>query len=191
MDQSHETSTKSFHLELCPSVYASYDVFYCLLEGNLNNRGGETFNNRVDIDGMIRKIHYLVKTKRGATPNCQNLDMSVALPLKIECLLDGRLLELSSFLNGGMVPASKTSIMQLPERMEIDEDQCLNDDCVICYEQLGNEGKKIVCMPCSHMFHGDCIRTWLDKSHYCPVCRYDMPTTTTRDAHEKRLQKLL
>ncbi|XP_060184685.1 uncharacterized protein LOC132614290 [Lycium barbarum] len=176
MDESHDTDTKSFHLKLSHSEYLSYTPFYRIIKRNLNNWGGATFSTSVNIDSVIRGVRDSALTKRGT----QNLEMSVGLTFKIECILDGRRQELSSRLNVGMVPASKTSIMQLPERMEIDEDQCLNDDCPICYAQLGKEGERIVCMPCSHMFHGDCITTWLDRSHYCPICRYDMPTTTTK-----------
>ncbi|XVF85980.1 hypothetical protein PTKIN_Ptkin17bG0160500 [Pterospermum kingtungense] len=33
-------------------------------------------------------------------------------------------------------------------------------------------------MPCSHTFHGNCIENWLKLSHYCPICRFEMPTST-------------
>lgn len=179
--ESQRYETKSLHLKVCPSQYMSYDVFYNVLEENLNNWGdySEDYND-ILISRMITRIYKFVDAELnngGGGTNCQNVELLVDMNVKLECILDGRLEGMPS---RGMVPASKASIMQLPERMEIDEDQSLNDhDCVICLEQLGKEGAKIVCMPCPHMFHGDCITTWLDKSHYCPICRYDMPTTTT------------
>ncbi|KAL3620728.1 hypothetical protein CASFOL_035640 [Castilleja foliolosa] len=44
-------------------------------------------------------------------------------------------------------------------------------DCSICLDQIliGAEG-----LPCCHLFHKDCIKKWLKKSRYCPVCRYQL-----------------
>ncbi|PIN17010.1 Ubiquitin--protein ligase [Handroanthus impetiginosus] len=70
----------------------------------------------------------------------------------------------------GMVPAMEWSI-ELLESTSLME----SGSCVICLEEfvIGGEG---VTMPCSHIFHEDCIKKWLRTSHYCPICRYQMPT---------------
>ncbi|KAB2068661.1 hypothetical protein ES319_A08G046900v1 [Gossypium barbadense] len=49
------------------------------------------------------------------------------------------------------------------------------EDCMICLEEL-EVGFYASRMPCSHTFHGDCIEKWLKQSHYCPLCRFEMPT---------------
>lgn len=134
---------------------------------------------------MIIRINKLIedemnKRSDGGGINCQYLEMFVDMNVKLEYIWDARLPEEPPPLNGEieigirMVHASKTSIM------EIDDDQCLKDiQCVICLEQLEvSGGVKIICMPCSHMFHRHCITTWLDKSHYYPICRYDLPTSS-------------
>lgn len=67
------------------------------------------------------------------------------------------------------VPATKSSINEL-ERVGVD----LSQDCSICLESLPI-GLQVVRMPCSHVFHGDCIVKWLERSCHCPVCRFQMP----------------
>ncbi|KAK4707563.1 hypothetical protein R3W88_028488 [Solanum pinnatisectum] len=130
------------------------------------------------IKQMIIHIHKLIGdglNKCDGATNCQYLEMFVDMNVKVEYVWDVKLQELLSSSTSS-TSTSKTSIMNLPERMEIDDDQCLKDiDCVICLQQL--EGEKIVCMPCSHMFHTHYIKTWLDKSHSYPICRYNMPTS--------------
>lgn len=72
-----------------------------------------------------------------------------------------------------MVPATSDSIRSL-KRKRVDEDSGRN--CVICLEDL-SEGREAVSMPCSHLFHGDCIEEWLNTSHKCPICRFKMPSS--------------
>ncbi|PIN03698.1 Ubiquitin--protein ligase [Handroanthus impetiginosus] len=58
-----------------------------------------------------------------------------------------------------MIPAKDSSIESLERKKEFPA------------------GYEAVCMPCSHFFHGDCIKKWLRTSHYCPICRFEMPTS--------------
>ena len=50
-------------------------------------------------------------------------------------------------------------------------DEELGDNCTVCLEEFG-VGSCAVRMPdCVHMFHEDCIVTWLRQTPSCPVCR--------------------
>eukprot|EP00933_Yihiella_yeosuensis_P031734 TRINITY_DN2532_c0_g1_i1.p1 TRINITY_DN2532_c0_g1~~TRINITY_DN2532_c0_g1_i1.p1 ORF type:complete len:395 (+),score=115.47 TRINITY_DN2532_c0_g1_i1:98-1186(+) len=53
---------------------------------------------------------------------------------------------------------------------EIDE----NEHCVICRDSLfdGSKPKKL---PCGHIFHIDCLRSWLVMQQVCPTCRAEIP----------------
>lgn len=51
--------------------------------------------------------------------------------------------------------------------------------CVVCLEDLPI-GAKAKQMPCGHLFHDDCLLTWLAKNHSCPLCRDDTLPTEKR-----------
>ncbi|BFG21192.1 hypothetical protein CerSpe_074660 [Prunus speciosa] len=68
------------------------------------------------------------------------------------------------------VPASRAFIEKL-ERARVVE---LSTMCSICMEDIvvGSEATR---MPCSHFYHEGCIVEWLQKSRFCPLCRYSPP----------------
>lgn len=56
-----------------------------------------------------------------------------------------------------------------------DRDESL---CTICHVELEEEeaddDSNILCLPCSHSFHDDCLREWLHHHSQCPVCRLEL-----------------
>ncbi|XVE85913.1 hypothetical protein DITRI_Ditri17bG0129800 [Diplodiscus trichospermus] len=107
-----------------------------------------------------------------------------------ERVLVRRALEESALENNyGMVPAEKSSVKKMVKRIRVEDDgdQCekgqesnkkrkvKGEDCVICLEEL-KVGESASRMPCFHTFHSICIDKWLKESHYCPICRFEMPT---------------
>jgi hypothetical protein len=44
------------------------------------------------------------------------------------------------------------------------------DDCVICLEHL-KSGEKVRVLSCAHIFHRDCIDSWIGQSSCCPLCK--------------------
>ncbi|XP_068644950.1 E3 ubiquitin-protein ligase RING1-like [Aristolochia californica] len=72
----------------------------------------------------------------------------------------------------GMVPTTSSSIESLKTKQV--GAKKLKEICTICLDQF-SVGVKVVQMPCVHTFHRDCIVSWLERSHVCPLCRFEMP----------------
>ena len=41
--------------------------------------------------------------------------------------------------------------------------------CAVCLCEYTSEEAGVVKMPCAHLFHRDCLTTWLSKQNTCPV----------------------
>jgi E3 ubiquitin-protein ligase synoviolin len=55
-----------------------------------------------------------------------------------------------------------------------DEEIEQNENCVICRDSLF-EGSKAKKLACGHIFHIDCLRSWLVMQQVCPTCRAEIP----------------
>ncbi|TYH90985.1 hypothetical protein ES332_A13G086700v1 [Gossypium tomentosum] len=74
--------------------------------------------------------------------------------------------------NYGMVPTKESLVNEMLKRIKVEDEDI--KVCIVCLEQL-KVGAEAYRMPGSHIFHGDCIEKWLKQSHYCPICRFEMP----------------
>ncbi|NXS61074.1 AMFR ligase, partial [Brachypteracias leptosomus] len=54
-----------------------------------------------------------------------------------------------------------------------------NDDCAICWDSMQSARK----LPCGHLFHNSCLRSWLEQDASCPTCRMSLNIT---DSHHVR-----
>jgi hypothetical protein len=45
-----------------------------------------------------------------------------------------------------------------------------NGECIICYNNTG----ECIKTTCNHIYHLDCLNTWLDRNDTCPYCRKDI-----------------
>ncbi|KAG4076410.1 hypothetical protein HA402_005853 [Bradysia odoriphaga] len=57
--------------------------------------------------------------------------------------------------------------------------------CIICREDMVHSSKKL---PCGHIFHTACLRSWFQRQQTCPTCRLNILRTTTRPATVNNVQ---
>lgn len=76
------------------------------------------------------------------------------------------------------VPGAKTSVKALKKfrygggvSSKVEEVMT----CPICMEEVLS-GTQVTKLPCSHLFHSDCILKWLKSRHSCPLCRFKLPS---------------
>nr|CAG4643846.1 EOG090X03TK [Lepidurus arcticus] len=48
--------------------------------------------------------------------------------------------------------------------------------CIICREEMITGSKKL---PCNHIFHTNCLRSWFQRQQTCPTCRLDVLRSPT------------
>lgn len=71
-----------------------------------------------------------------------------------------------------VVRATDSSIKKLEDVIVGDRER---GPCPVCLENF-TVGSHVTRMPCSHTFHRTCILSWLNKSHVCPLCRFQLPS---------------
>ena len=44
-------------------------------------------------------------------------------------------------------------------------------DCPVCLENMKRGDHNLTWLPCTHVFHADCVEDWLRSNRTCPNCR--------------------
>ena len=54
-----------------------------------------------------------------------------------------------------------------------------NNNCIICLSNF-DIGDNVTSLPCLHMFHTECIKSWLQSKNHCPVCKLNITEESLR-----------
>ena len=72
-------------------------------------------------------------------------------------------------------PVNKRVLESLPEII-LDDISKLDGEkknCVICLEDF-KVGEKVIILPCIHIFHSKCIKSWFSGKDECPICKFKL-----------------
>ena len=66
-----------------------------------------------------------------------------------------------------------SKILELLQDMKLTKEileKIENKQCLICLDNYEID-ENLCYLPCFHLFHSDCIKTWIKKSNKCPLCK--------------------
>ena len=69
------------------------------------------------------------------------------------------------------IKKSKVVPLVFPKNNKFNETKC-----IICYCDFVNNNE--ISLPCGHVFHSDCILTWIEKKMECPFCKIKLTWTS-------------
>jgi len=95
--------------------------------------------------------------------------------LYLPVIMDRRSAEFSS--QDSSVFNSCTMTQEEMEDLEIpSKTSCEN--CVICISNINANTEKLRLLPCEHVFHENCLFSWLKWHAICPLCRHVLKDNT-------------
>ncbi len=59
------------------------------------------------------------------------------------------------------------------------ESEGQENNCIICIGDF-EIGDKVTSLPCLHVFHTECIKSWLQSKNHCPICKYNITEESLR-----------
>jgi hypothetical protein len=88
-------------------------------------------------------------------------------------------------------PASRRVLSALPRRRCTGGADLKGETCAVCLEPY-SPGQLHCTLPCKHVFHDECIGSWLCEQHTCPTCRLPLEEETAGErVEEERLAREL
>ena len=118
-------------------------------------------------DDLDNKINDLADELEEADVDLeQNLDF--AQP-NVDEMTYEQLLELEEQMGSVSNGLTEEEIKNLKHEKFI-KNKYLEDKCIICQYNF-MELESVVGLSCKHCFHFACLKPWIEKQHYCPLCK--------------------
>ena len=70
------------------------------------------------------------------------------------------------------------------DQVHHDDDDSLHEPtCTICFAPL-EDGELIGDLPCQHIFHKNCLKSWCTRKNACPLCNIPIANRRMEDRHD-------
>lgn len=126
---------------------------------SLRSRNALTQDTDSALDAIINQIMINDQNRYGPPPASK----ASVLSLK-EILITNEVIQVRGVLHNG--------IDEFGQQMDSAK---LMIECSVCKEEFA-DGETAIDMVCTHIFHKNCIESWLEKHNNCPTCRFELPT---------------
>ena len=80
----------------------------------------------------------------------------------------------SDFLRYRQISANMEN--RFPDATEEDLER-VDHMCIVCREEMVASAKRL---PCNHVFHLECLKSWLERQQNCPICRTPISASATQ-----------
>ena len=136
-------------------------------DNNIEKLQNDVDDMRNKNDDLDNKINDLADELEEADVDLdQNLDF--AQP-NVDEMTYEQLLELEEQMGSVSNGLSGEEIKNLKHDKFI-KNKYLEDKCIICQYNF-MELESVVGLSCKHCFHFACLKPWIEKQHYCPLCK--------------------
>ena len=136
-------------------------------DDNIEKLQNDVDDMRNKNDDLDNKINDLADELEEADVDLdQNLDF--AQP-NVDEMTYEQLLELEEQMGSVSNGLTEEEIKSLKHDKFI-KNKYLEDKCIICQYNF-MELESIVGLSCKHCFHFACLKPWIEKQHYCPLCK--------------------
>ncbi|WPT10646.1 ERAD-associated E3 ubiquitin-protein ligase HRD1B [Picochlorum sp. SENEW3] len=85
----------------------------------------------------------------------------------------------SDFLRYRQISANMEN--RFPDATEEDLER-VDHMCIVCREEMVASAKRL---PCNHVFHLECLKSWLERQQNCPICRTPISASATRQERDR------
>ena len=159
---------------------------------NMNNNYG--INNPIN-PMNINRNNYNINYMNNMN-NMNNMPMPMPMPIPMPMPMPPMMNNYGYPPMGMMIPmpmpiplrnigVDPNILNSLPEN-EVSDSSKLDPDnknCVICLGDFQDK-EHIICLPCIHVFHSECIKSWLSTNNCCPTCKFEL-TYQNLNAHQQ------